>query len=147
MTTKPKTGDYTGGWKPEAGLKNDAKELLHIIFDPDTSPNDAAGAAATLVEIVDPQVMFEATRGSCAELEHAEKVEDALLYLRGDIERFRRILSDKDELLAKVCRYAELEADHLGIEPWSIIGRMFGHGSGVSSAIYDVYKSTTEPKH
>jgi hypothetical protein len=67
-------------------------------------------------------------------------IEEAVESLRGNKESFRRTLEDKDELLARVCRYAEIEAERKGWQPWSVISRITGHGSGVSSAIYEVYR-------
>lgn len=72
-------------------------------------------------------------------------IEEALDTLYGPRESFRETLTNKDELLAKVCRYAEHEAEKKGCEPWSIIGMIMGHGSGVSNAIYKLYREEPEP--
>lgn len=67
-------------------------------------------------------------------------IEKILDSLRGPRESFRAILEDKDKLLAKVCQYAEIIAKRKRLQPWSIIGDIFGHGSGVSAAIYELYR-------
>ena len=67
-------------------------------------------------------------------------VDDCVRKLGGDPEKFRQILTDKDALLAKVCKYAKRRAAREKCQPWSIIGMIFGHGSGVSSAIYELYR-------
>lgn len=67
-------------------------------------------------------------------------IETILDNLRGPRESFRKILEDKDALLANACAYAEWKAKKNGVPPWAIIGDMFGHGSGVSSAIYELYR-------
>lgn len=67
-------------------------------------------------------------------------VDDVLKSLRGNPETFREILTDKDKLLAKVCKYAAWKCQDAGVPPWSIIGEITGHGSGVSSAIYELYR-------
>lgn len=71
-------------------------------------------------------------------------VDDCLKKLGGDPEKFRQILTDKDALLAKVCKYAKSRAAREKCSPWSIIGMVFGHGSGVSSAIYELYRERTD---
>lgn len=68
-------------------------------------------------------------------------VDEVLECLRGNKDSFREILTNKDELLKQLCRYAEIEATKKGCEPWSILGNILGHGSGVSSAIYELYRS------
>lgn len=68
-----------------------------------------------------------------------EKLEAVIKCLNGSPERFRKILSDKDELLAKICRNAALRAKRKRVPAWSIIGEITGHGSGVSSAIFELY--------
>lgn len=67
-------------------------------------------------------------------------VDEVASNLRGPKEDFIRTLQDKDALLANVCRYAEYVAKKKKCEPWSIIGQIMGHGSGVSSAIYELYR-------
>lgn len=67
-------------------------------------------------------------------------IETILDSLRGPRESYRKILEDKDALLAKACAYAEWKAKKMRVPPWSIIGAIFGHGSGVSSAIYELYR-------
>lgn len=65
--------------------------------------------------------------------------------MRGNKDHFRQVLTDKAELLASVCEYAERVAKTKRVEPWSIIGAMTCHGSGVSSAIYEIYRRKPEP--
>ena len=60
--------------------------------------------------------------------------------LRGPHDRFREIITDKDKLLEQVCNYAEFMAGQKHCEPWSIIGQITGHGSGISNAIYELYR-------
>jgi len=67
-------------------------------------------------------------------------VDDVLKSLRGDPENFRQILTDKDTLLQKLCRYAKRKGEDQNVPAWSIIGEVLGHGSGVSSAIYELYR-------
>lgn len=72
------------------------------------------------------------------------RLERALDILRGPRESFREILTNKDELLRKLCRYAKYKSKHEGVPEWSIIGEITGHGSGVSSAIYELYRGDSE---
>ena len=67
-------------------------------------------------------------------------VDDLIDRLRGDRETFRAILGDRDGLLAKMCRYAKFRAEQEHLPAWSIVGEITGHGSGVSSAIYELYR-------
>lgn len=67
-------------------------------------------------------------------------VDDMLKCLRGNPETFREILTDKDKLLQKICSFAKWKAEQKGVPPWSIIGEITGHGSGVSSCIYELYR-------
>lgn len=67
-------------------------------------------------------------------------MDDALSRLYGDPEYFRDALTNVDSLMQKVCSYAEWKAKKARCEPWSIISEITGHGSGVSSAIYDLYR-------
>ena len=67
-------------------------------------------------------------------------VDDVLKCLRGNPETFREILTDKDKLLQKICSFAKWKAEQKGVPPWSIIGEITGHGSGVSSCIYELYR-------
>ena len=66
-------------------------------------------------------------------------VDDVLKCLKGNPETFREILTDKDKLLEKICSFAKWKAEQKGVPPWSIIGEITGHGSGVSSCIYELY--------
>lgn len=67
-------------------------------------------------------------------------VDEALDRLRGSREVFREILTNKEALLAKLCRYAKWKGESESVPPWSIVGEILGHGSGVSSAIYELYR-------
>lgn len=69
---------------------------------------------------------------------------DAVLAgLNGRPEVFREILLDKSKLLKGMCDYAERIAKRKRVEPWAIISEMTQHGSGVSSAIYELYRYKT----
>lgn len=67
------------------------------------------------------------------------RIEDVLKRMNGNPDSFRMILTDRTELLAKVCDYADNLADRRRTEPWVIMKEIFGHGSGVSSAIFQIY--------
>jgi hypothetical protein len=69
-----------------------------------------------------------------------EGIEEALEHLRGNKEHFRKVLTDKTKILNSMCDYAERMAKKKRLEPWSIIGDITDHGSGVSSAIYELYR-------
>lgn len=72
--------------------------------------------------------------------DNSERVKKAICNLRGNMDYFRSIVTDKDELLRKMCGYTKDEAERQRCEPWSIIGEITGHGSGVSAAIYEIYR-------
>ena len=67
-------------------------------------------------------------------------VDDVLKSLRGNPETFREILTDKDKLLEKLCSYAAYQESQKRGPAWSTIGEILGHGCGVSSAIYELYR-------
>ena len=67
-------------------------------------------------------------------------VDSLLDCLRGDREHFRKVLTDPARLMEKVCRNAEHVASRKGVPAWSVIGSWTGHGSGVASAIYELYR-------
>lgn len=71
-------------------------------------------------------------------------IDEVLSRLRGNPETFRTILTDKDGLLEKLCSYATFKSKHERCPAWSIIGDILGHGSGVSSAIYELYRKYPE---
>lgn len=77
---------------------------------------------------------------------YSERVEKAICGLCGDMDHFRLIVTDKDELLRNMCDYAEYEANRQRREPWAIISEITGHGSGVSSAVYDIYRRLDDEK-
>jgi hypothetical protein len=68
------------------------------------------------------------------------EIDDVLSHLRGDIEGFRAILLDKTELLAQFMDYVESVARRKRCQPWSLVGQITSHGSGVASAIYELYR-------
>jgi hypothetical protein len=78
--------------------------------------------------------------GANREDEPRTKIEVVLDGLVGDRESFRKTLTDAPGILRKVCRYAEQMAEQQRVEPWSIVGQITGHGSGVSNAIYELYR-------
>ena len=65
-----------------------------------------------------------------------EKVLDGLV---GSRDEFRKDL-EPERILLRVCRYAALRAKRMGSEPWAVISDITGHGSGVSKAIYELYR-------
>jgi len=67
-------------------------------------------------------------------------IEEALDSLRGSRERFRPMLENKDKILESMCDYAERAGRDQQVPPWSIISDITQHGSGVSNAIYQVYR-------
>jgi len=68
-------------------------------------------------------------------------IEKILDTLKGSRESFRASITDKDRILACMCRYAERMAKKKRVPPWSIISDITDHGSGVSNAIYELYRS------
>lgn len=73
-------------------------------------------------------------------MNNPDKLESVLDTLRGSREHFREILTDASGILRMVCRYAEKQALRKHCEPWVIISQITGHGSGVSAAIYELYR-------
>lgn len=73
-------------------------------------------------------------------LPDTEKIESAIECLRGNKDYFRESVSDKAELLSQVCDYVEREAKRKNTEPWCVMSEIVHHGSGVSSAIYELYR-------
>lgn len=69
-----------------------------------------------------------------------EEVEKLLETLRGPREEFRRVLLDTDTLMADLMSFVEQIAKKRKQPPWSLIGEITNHGSGVSSAIYELYR-------
>jgi hypothetical protein len=76
---------------------------------------------------------------------NAEKLEQVLNSLNGPKDVFRKNITDIDTLMMRVCDYAEAIAKRKRCEPWSIIGEITCHGSGVSSAIYELYRRREHP--
>jgi hypothetical protein len=74
------------------------------------------------------------------ELEPPKGLDEALDRLGEDREYLRKELTDKTRLLSEVCDYAARVAKKKRLPPWAIIGDMTNHGSGVASAIYELYR-------
>lgn len=70
----------------------------------------------------------------------SRRVEEVLDRLRGPRDAFRKDITDIDKLMTSVCDYAERQAKKKRCEPFSVIGEITNHGSGVSSAIYELYR-------
>jgi hypothetical protein len=73
-----------------------------------------------------------------------QEIEDALDNLRGPRERFRELITDKDEILAACMDYFEKIAKKRRLPAWSIVSDVTNHGSGVSSAIYNLYRRKSD---
>ena len=68
-------------------------------------------------------------------------IEEALDGLNGPREVFRPMLQ-AEAILNRICGTAELLAQQREVPPWVIISEMTSHGSGVSNAIYQVYRNS-----
>lgn len=68
------------------------------------------------------------------------KLEKALDTLVGPRDQFRKELLDAPEILSRMCRCAAREAKRWRREPWVIIADWTAYGSGMSRAIYELYK-------
>lgn len=75
-----------------------------------------------------------------------QRLESSLVGLHGKKSTFRPILANPIVLMEKVCRYAECKAGKRNGPEWSIIGLITGHGSGVASAIYELYRKKAPNK-
>jgi hypothetical protein len=73
-----------------------------------------------------------------------DRMETALGHLVGPREEFRKILSDAPGILRDICTYADNESAKRLVEPWRIISEITHHGSGVSKAIYELYKENPD---
>lgn len=73
-----------------------------------------------------------------------QEIELVLDGLRGPREGFREILTDTDTLMADLMAFVDVCAKRRKQEPWSLIGQITGHGSGVSSAIYELYRRKSQ---
>ena len=69
-----------------------------------------------------------------------QRLNEVLDLLRGPRDEFRREMTDIDKLMMHVCDYAESVAKRKRVPVWLIIGEITCHGSGVSSAIYELYR-------
>jgi hypothetical protein len=65
------TPSYRDGWRPEQSLKDSCFEMLKIVFDPECSVDKASAASLTLIEIINPEIMEEATKLLAEEWEKA----------------------------------------------------------------------------
>jgi hypothetical protein len=74
-----------------------------------------------------------------------EGIDKVLEGLTGPKDHFRKVLTDKSAILQSVCDYAERTALAEGVPPWAIVSDITAHGSGVSSAIYELYRRKPEP--
>lgn len=63
-----------------------------------------------------------------------------IAYVARAMRAFRKDITDIDKLMTSVCDYAERQAKKKRCEPFSVIGEITNHGSGVSSAIYELYR-------
>lgn len=123
--------------------EQEANEAVLIVRSKPTIANRYDNAADLLSKFVIQELARrEAERAAQAEFN--ARVESVLDRLVGSRESYRSILTDKDRLLRKLCEYANRRARNIRCEPWSIVGQMFGHGSGVSSAIYELYRERDE---
>lgn len=99
------------------------------------------GCEILIQNVCDPDADTLEWKPSIAkQIEPPEGIEEALTHVRGNKEHFRQVLLDKNAILTSVCDYAERVAKKKRLEPWSIISDMTDHGSGVSSAIYELYR-------
>ena len=73
-----------------------------------------------------------------------QRLNEVLDSLRGPRESFRVAITDIDKLMMRICVNAESAAKRKRVHPWSIISEITGHGSGVSSAIYELYRRRDE---
>lgn len=90
----------------------------------------------------DPEAdCLELRQDWASQVEPPEGIDQVLEGLRGNKEHFRKVLLDKSKLLREMCDYAERVAKRRRLEPWSIVSDITNHGSGVSSAIYELYRS------
>jgi hypothetical protein len=71
----------------------------------------------------------------------SEQAIDAVLdSLRGPRGEFRKAVTDTDEILANFMAFVEKLAKKRKQPTWSLVGQITGHGSGVASAIYELYR-------
>jgi hypothetical protein len=74
-----------------------------------------------------------------------EGIDKVLEGLRGNKDHFRQVLLDKSKIIESVCDYADRQARKEGGPAWAFISDITAHGSGVSSAIYELYRRKPEP--
>lgn len=75
----------------------------------------------------------------------SEKIEAAVANLNGDNKDYFRKCLHSVAIVNRMCDVAKCDAERKNREPWGIIKEMTSHGSGVSSAIYEVYRDA-EPE-
>lgn len=81
-------------------------------------------------------------KAALAEPDGLDAVLDGLC---GNPDTFRPILLDKTALLADFCDHVALIAKRERRPAWSVISDITKHGSGVSAAIYELYRRKPEP--
>jgi hypothetical protein len=75
-----------------------------------------------------------------------EKLEGILSRMNGTPDMFRETVGNPRKVLARLCATAKAKAKRKKLPEWSVIGDMTGHGSGVSSAIYEYYREDEQPE-
>lgn len=53
---------------------------------------------------------------------------------------YKRMLTDMDRTMERICSYCERQGKKKKLEPWVIMSDITNHGSGVSSALYELYR-------
>lgn len=69
-----------------------------------------------------------------------EGIDEVIESLRGNKDDFRKLLSDRTEILARICDIVEQKSVFRRVAPWTVMKDITGHGSGVSSAIFELYR-------
>jgi hypothetical protein len=113
------------------GWKQSAMTVLagwERVFEAAGSPGPLGGSKSNAVLAV------------LAGLPSRADVEAVLAPLRGPKEEFRRDVTDVSRLMRSVCRYADHIAAKQKRPAWSVVGDITDHGSGVASAIYELYR-------
>mgnify|MGYP000890696501 CR=1 FL=1 len=99
------------------------------------------GCDVLINNVCDPDAdTLELRRDWADAIEPPPGLDAVLATLNGSSDTFRQMLLDKSKLLKGMCDYAERIAKRKRVEPWAIISEMTQHGSGVSSAIYELYR-------
>lgn len=117
-----------GGPGEPAGVDSSWRRVVH-------------GCDTLIDNVCDPDADCLELRPDWAKaIEPPPGLDAALACLNGRPEIFREILLDKSKLLKGMCDYAERIAKRKRVEPWAVISEMTDHGSGISSAIYELYR-------